>query len=135
MTLDELSTAIAAAPGETVLRFDFGTEVLGPGYHLTELRHAELSSIDCGYHQETRREAVMQLMLGGRATLTLEKLSGILTAAAIPGDAKIVVEAAPDNASLRLYDVPDLAEQSGDLTLTLAPKRPVCGLAVRTGCC
>lgn len=131
MNLTAFRTSIDAANGSDLLAFDFGMVVPGPGYLLTELRHAHLASIDCGHHQSRRDEAVIQLILGGKSSLTLDKLSGILDAAKISPEAEIVVEATPDNGALRLFYPTTATADDAQLILKLAPKRPVCAFAQR----
>ena len=75
---------------------------IGAGYHVTELKLAEVQGIDCGANQRGWRETVVQLLDGhGREHMSVGKFTAILDQSikALPGlgDASVRIEFAPRN--------------------------------------
>lgn len=137
--LSSLETVRADAP--VAFRTD-GAEI-GGGYHVTELRHAQIDGIDCGGRQAAWREASMELLDGTlppTRRMTAQKLRSILrqSLTALPdlGDAPFHIEWAPGNAGLSRYAIGNVTETGEEVEIALIAGRAVCKpAAARKGCC
>ncbi len=155
MTLDELRAALAAADRAAPLVFragdgEIGGETggeIGGGYHVTELRHAAVTGIDCGGNVARWDEAWLQLLDGpGGDHMTVGTFLKILdrSVAGVPGlgAAPLRVEFAPGNRGLRSHaaGAPEVA--GGRAIVPLEEEHALCkpALAARVagtsnGCC
>ncbi|MEL7026893.1 MAG: DUF6428 family protein [Pseudomonadota bacterium] len=122
----------------------FATEdgMVGDGYHITELKHAEVKSIDCGGRQAAWDEVGVQILdIAGERPMAAEKLAGILERSidAIPGlgRAPVHVEFGHGNQNLSRYDVAGLSFDKGEVRVSLSRAHAVCKPAVEkgSGCC
>ena len=123
------------AEGDQIL-FEAEGDKVGRGYHLTELRLARISSIDCGGVSDAWDEAQMQVLdAPGDAAMSAGKMAGILarSAKAIDGlaDAPLNVEFSPGNQGLGRYRLgaPRVAE--GVVTIPLTAMGPECKALTR----
>lgn len=146
MNLTDLQSRLADAPADAALVFATPKGDIGGGYHVTELRHADVTAIDCAARVETWTEATMQLLDGndgyhlrvGRFRDILEKS---LTTVDGLGAATLRVEFANANQGLGLYRVAGIEGQGGRVLVTLDDDRAVCrpglaaALAGKPGCC
>ncbi|PRY95695.1 hypothetical protein BCF33_1319 [Hasllibacter halocynthiae] len=132
-TLLDLVQALRGGP-EVHLVVSAPSGVLGPGWHVTELRRHRTATLGCDGIQGARQTAEIELMAGGGRPLTPARLLAILErgAEAMPslGDLPLRVAAAPDGA-LQSYRVAGIE----GATLRLEPLGPACPGRVRTGCC
>ncbi len=79
MTLDELLASTRSLPADLPLVFATDDGPIGAGYHVTELKLANIASIDCGGRTRSWSEAVLQLLDGqGRDHMSVGKFSAIL---------------------------------------------------------
>ncbi len=145
-TLRDLAAALAKVPAETPTVFVTDEGDIGGGYHVTELKLADIESIDCGARQDRWREAQVQLLDGqGRSYMTAGKLAGILdkSLSMLPGLAEVPfsVEFAHGNRGLSRYTLGAPVTEGARITLPLAAERAQCKpLAQRpnfaaAGCC
>ncbi|MDF0600851.1 DUF6428 family protein [Psychromarinibacter sp. C21-152] len=146
-TLDAFLTTLRSADPNLPTRFRTPGGDLGAGFHITELKHADIESIDCGGRRSRFREAVVQVLDGrGPRAMPAGKMAAILARSLteIPGlgDAPFAVECAPANRGLTRYraDVPRI--EDGHLVIALSPEHAVCkpmadraGCAPKTPCC
>lgn len=91
---------------------------IGGGYHVTELRHSEVTGIDCSGHLSRWRDARVQLLdAPGDNPMTIGTLRGILakSIAQLPELATVpfAVEFGPKNRDLRVMSV-DEPKSDGD---------------------
>lgn len=131
MTLEELRGELHGADGDAPLVFATGDGTIGPGYHVTEFRQADVTGIDCGGTLSTWSEAVMQVMDGhGRSHMQVGKFLSILSKSLAQvdglGDAPLRVEFAPGNAGLGLFAVDGVTAKADGATVTLAAEGAVC---------
>ena len=131
MTLNDLRSALEAAPAEAPIVFRTAAGDIGGGYHVTELRRADVAGIDCGGRQAHWTEATVQLLDGhGGDHMAAGKLRGILdkSLSAIPGlgDADVRVEFAPGNDGLGLFEFAAPRRQDGRVVIALNEARAVC---------
>lgn len=136
MSLDEFLITLSDAPDESALVFATAQGDIGAGYHVTELRLAEVTGIDCGGVVSHWGEATLQLLDGGgRAHMQVGKFRSIaqrsIAKVAGLGSAPLRVEFAHGNAGLGLYGIGEVVMAAARSTVTLAPDRALCKPAVR----
>lgn len=131
MTLRALDTNLSAFPDQTKVIFETDSGRIGGGYHLTELKLAQVTSIDCGGQMDSWTEASLQLLDGPigdhmtaakfRAIIShsLDRIAGL-------GDVSLSVEFAPQNAGLRLYEIADVQDSDGAAIVALREKTALC---------
>lgn len=110
MNLNDLIASLGDAPDTMPLVFETADGEVGAGYHVTELKLAQITGIDCGASVNKWTEASLQLLDGdGQAHMPLGKFLGILRRSEwkVPGlgDAPLKVEFAHGNAGLRTYEL------------------------------
>jgi hypothetical protein len=139
MTLTELTEALAAAPADAPLIFEAPTVRSAPGYHVTELKLAEVSAIDCGGRQDSWREATLQILDGqGGAHMPVGKFLSIArrSAAAMDGLGAhpLRVEFAAGNARLELFEPQAPRLEEGAVVIPLGAQRATCKPAASLCC-
>ena len=146
-SVKELTTFLASQPATDEVLFEAEGDAVGLGYHLTELRMARISSIDCGGVEDAWDEAQMQVLdAPGDEAMSAGKMAAILkrSAEAVHGLAKapLNVEFSRGNQGLGRYrlGVPRVSE--GVVTLPLTRMGPECKAMSRafdkpeaSGCC
>ncbi len=139
-TLAEFVEILSGSNPDAAAVFHTQSSEIGRGYHITELKLADVQSIDCGGRQNRWQEAQLQLLDGqDGARLTVGKVASILTRsrAAIPAlaDVPLSVEFAPGNRGLQRYRI-GVPETAGDrMRLPLIDERAQCKPAVEMACC
>lgn len=131
-TLSDIAAQLDAFPPDALLTFR--TEAgagTGPGYHLTELKLADVRSIDCGGRLSRFTEARLQLLDGSEGiSLTVGKARGILAKSLRAldglGDAPLIVEFAPANAGLSQFRPASVRSSNGAAEVALTPDAAVC---------
>ncbi len=125
-------TAYLKGRGDTdQVLFEAEGDAVGRGYHLTELRLAKISSIDCGGVADAWDEAQMQVLdAPGDVAMSAGKMAAILSrsAAEIKGlaNAPLNVEFSPGNDGLGRYRLGAPRAAAGVVTLPLTPMGPEC---------
>lgn len=141
--LSQLNTQDEAQP----LVFVTDEGAIGGGYHVTELKQAKMTSIDCGGNVADWGETIIQLLDGqsgthmhvgkfvGIANQSMKRLSAL-------GDAKLYFEFTHKNKGLRRYRANALRANGDGVTIFLEEERALCkpaaALAVTSqtsGCC
>lgn len=120
---------------------------VGGGYHITELKHGSIDSIDCGGRQSSWSEVAIQVLdVYGESPMPVERLRGILARSieAITGlaAAPVHVEFGHKNQSLSRYDIAGLDIGPTAVRVSLARAHASCkptaerALSVQsTSCC
>lgn len=131
MNLADLSGAFADAPDTTPLVFVTDEGEIGAGYHLTELKFAQITGIDCAARVTEWTEATVQLLDGdGRSHMQLGKFRSILrqSVTTIPGlkDAPLKVEFAHGNEGMRTYEMEMPDVQPDCAMIRLRDSRAMC---------
>lgn len=131
MTLDDLLAATRTLPPELPLVFATDDGPIGSGYHVTELKLAQIVSIDCGARTSSWSETVLQLLDGqGRSHMPVGKFAGILAQSVRKvdglGASPAFVEFGHLNAGMQIFQpkAPEMTE--GAVTLRLEPVRAHC---------
>ena len=139
-TLNEFIDTLSNAAPHAAAVFQADGRDIGPGYHITELKLADIHSIDCGGRQARWQEAQLQLLDGQDGErLTVGKVRGILeqSRAALPGlgAVPLSVEFAHGNRGLQRFTLgaPDAGPDRVGLPLINVAAQ--CKPAVETGCC
>lgn len=131
MTLTQLLADLAKCPPSASLVFVAEGERIKAGYHLTEVKQARISSVDCGGRNSEWQEAVLQLLDGyGRTHMPVRKFQAILTRCLelLPdlADLPVHAEFGAANAGLRIYALTAPVEAGGQVTIRLTEKRAQC---------
>ena len=135
-TIRDLSQALEAAPADARVRFETEIAQAKPGYHVTELRLAQVQSIDCMGNRRDEQQGHLQILDGGfGAAMQAGKLKAILQKStnALPDllDAPLVVEFSPENNALGLYSLGAVTHSSADVAITLNAAKAQCRPAVK----
>ena len=149
MNLNDLQSRLENIPIEIPLIFVTGEGPIGAGYHVTELKLANIVSIDCGAQTESWSETTLQLLDGhGDANMPVGKFRAIVRQSieSVEGLAlsPLRVEFSHGNAGLQIFELqgPEISES--EVTLTLVPVQARCKPAMRmvgsnaevgSGCC
>lgn len=148
MTCNSLLETLETLPGDAPLVFSTPEGEIGDGYHVTELKLAHVTGIDCGARMSTWSEATLQLLDGtGGGHMPVGKFAGILKQSIGKvsglGGAPLQVEFAHGNKAKRLYlpETPELL--NGRILIGLRDTRANCkpaldmraALGSSTGCC
>lgn len=139
-TLAAFIDLLDAADPETPVVFATQNGALGPGYHVTELKLAQINSIDCGGNHAGWTETQLQLLDGSMGKhLTAGKVASILRRSAHSVDglssAALWIEMAPRNQGLSRYRVNGLQADGKSVRVDLIEGRAQCKPAVAMGCC
>jgi hypothetical protein len=116
---------------DTPLAFATAAGAVGGGYHITELKHTLVRSIDCGGREDSWEEAHLQLLDGpGGDLLPVGKVARILgrclAALPDPADAPLSVEFGHGNAGLGRF-TPEAPERAnGRAVIFLRPETAAC---------
>ena len=133
-----LLRAAEAAP-EARLRFEVGGRVMARGLHVTEMRRAKVSAVDCGLGRRDWEEAQLQLLVMGRGSMRGGTLAGLLRrgveALSLDPEVPLVVEAAPDGGAAERHRVAAVEGEGATLRVRLEPLRPSCRPMQTAGCC
>lgn len=138
MKLSALLKTIEAAPPETPVIYATQTATIGKGYHLTEIKAAQISGIDCGGNMSHYHEVTMQLLDGSYGRyMTSQKLSRILqhSLKKLPelDKAEVRVEFSPNNEGLQIFSLQDPELSQSGIRLPLLPEGAVCKPALAAG--
>ncbi|MEL6296930.1 MAG: DUF6428 family protein [Pseudomonadota bacterium] len=138
MTLEQLLGALQPS-GEAALVFSADGVPIQAGYHVTEIKHAEIQSLDCGRGAHQWSELIVQLLDGAggdRTHMPASKFVEIAQAglAHVPGaqSADLKFEFASANGALHRYEIADVRRESdGTVVVALQAERAQCKAASR----
>lgn len=135
-SVNELTSFLKGRSDKDQVLFEAEGDEVGRGYHLTELRLATISSIDCGGVADAWGEAQMQVLdAPGEEAMSAGKMTAILTrsAAEIEGlaDAPLNVEFSPGNLGLGRYRLGAPRAADGFVTIPLTSMGPECKAMTR----
>lgn len=143
-TLDFFQAQLTESDFDRKLMFTTGDHDVGAGYHVTELKFADVKGIDCGANQTAWAESTIQLLDGhGGQHMRVGKFAKIVdqSVRAIPGlgAAPLRVEYGPGNRGLQLYRIGAVQRTDDALLVTLlsdqAQCKPVAVADAEEGCC
>jgi hypothetical protein len=133
--IDSLAKLRAALErhGAKPLVFHYGARAIASGYHVTEVKAADLASLDCGANPERWRETVIQLWDIERpheAHMTAAKFLGILAKVSerVPIDeaALLIFEVGDSSSPMQVFTVGRLDARDDRVDVTLAPRPATC---------
>ena len=147
-TLNSLLNALESEAADVAAVFTTKSGEIGEGYHVTELKLADIQSIDCAGRIDNWQETQLQLLDGNSGNhISVKKFSGIVRASIskIPelADAPLSVEFSPNNEGLQRYEIERVSAESGRVLIELSQGKATCKPAavtiskpeVKTGCC
>ncbi len=132
-TLEELRNALTGhTEHDLILRHE--TEVIGRGYHVTEIKAGTFVTLDCGSNPDKWSETIFQVedspLHDGAAQMTGGKFLAILkkTAEMLPLDklSRVTFEVGPFGSAMRVFDVIDVQNEGKDVAVVLAPRSALC---------
>lgn len=131
MTLQEIVSDLQELPSDAGLIFESSSGPVGNGYHVTELKRMNITSIDCGGRVADWTEAALQLLDGaGTEPMRVGKFLAIVrqSAVALPGlaEAPLHVEFAPENRGMRLHDLAPPRASGDHVVIGLSEIRATC---------
>lgn len=131
MTLNLLLAHLKSATAETPVVFIADSVKIGSGYHVTELKLARITSIDCGGRLAEWTEAAMQLLDGSKGEfMTSSKLAAILEQSVRQvkelGNAQAHIEFAPGNKGMRKYHMRPPKLKDGNLLIQMEESHAAC---------
>lgn len=147
MTPNQLLESLNAFPVDAPLVFRTEVGPIGDGYHVTELKHAQITSIDCGARVAEWSEAALQLLDGrGGGHMAVGKFAGIVRQSIrrvkALAECPMHVEFAHGNSGLRIYQLSGPRLEEGAVAFHLAEGRAHCKPALEQvaagregGCC
>ena len=138
-TLDSLVAQLGRVAPDQPLIFATDAGDIGQGYHVTELKHLTINSIDCGGRRSSWTEAQLQLLDGDYgAHMHVGKFISIArhSIASVEGldDAPLSVEYAPRNQGLHRYRIGAMAPGRDGVRVTLVQDAAVCKPAMAAPC-
>jgi len=135
MNISDLS-AILNEKTNSELKFYFDGSPINPGYHVTEVRHAAIKSLDCGRESDTERwdEITIQLLDGSpdstQGHMSGSKFLGIIGTAlkSLESDAApyLFFEFAPGNGPIRKLSIESVEQTATETSVSLGSERAVC---------
>ncbi|KAJ56403.1 hypothetical protein ACMU_05520 [Actibacterium mucosum KCTC 23349] len=142
MSLAALAEQLKPLDPDAPLIWQTDAGPISGGYHVTELKLARVSSIDCGARQSAWTEARLQLLDGGGGDhMKLGRFQQILTQSfkALPdlANAPLIVEYAPENSGLHTFSVAQVSSNNWQVTIDLRADAAICKPAADLGkaCC
>ncbi|MEM7269357.1 MAG: DUF6428 family protein [Pseudomonadota bacterium] len=136
-TLNALVQRLAEAPEGAEVVFHDGAREVGRGYHITELKLAQIESIDCGGVRNSWTETQLQLMEGAAdSAMQAGKMAAILSRSAESvkglGEAPLSIEYGPLGGGLSRHGV-SVSAEDGAIRIDLTQENAVCKVMVRAG--
>ncbi len=130
-TLTDLLTDLKTLDPDLPLVFATNAGEIGGGYHVTELKRAEINSIDCGGTLSAWVETNLQLLDGsGRDHMKVGKFIAIAerSLAAVDGlaEGQLAFEYSPENIGLHRYSAAEIRSLPDKVLLHLSEDRAAC---------
>jgi len=131
--LYELKAAFKANPNLPLL-FKLDEETIHPGYHVTEIKHAVVNSMDCGQGTEQWDEVIVQLLDGSALFkgehMSCAKFMGIVSTAIesqdIDENTLTYIEFAPNNGALRKLVIDSVEQKESEVIVHLSNPTAMC---------
>jgi len=130
-TLNDVLAALKTQGADLPLVFETDEGDIGGGYHVTELKQAAITSIDCGGNLHDWSETHVQLLDGQTGThMSAGKFTSIADRSAAKistlGEAPLFFELGLKNNGLRRYQVQGLVPGDDRIRLQLSEGHAVC---------
>ena len=125
--------------GDQTVRIILPDGPMGAAFHVTEIKHHKITSLDCGRGQHAWEEVVIQLLDGNSGqSLTARKLRGILSAAPTVNTLPLAFEGGLQNRMMARFKIAAVEATPEIFTLSLTPDTATCKPAAKIGqpsCC
>jgi len=128
--------SVVGENSDQTLKFYFEGSAINPGYHVTEVKHAQIKSRDCGKNSGVDEwdEVTIQLLDGSSEStqghMSGSKFNGILNSAlkslAVSSAAHLFIEFAPDNGPIRKLSIDSVETVEDETFVYLDSERAVC---------
>lgn len=135
ININELVSEIGENSDRT-LKFYFEGSAINPGYHVTEVRHSQIKSRDCGKKSGVDEwdEVTIQLLDGSsnskQGHMSGSKFIGILNSAlgslAVSSAQHLFIEFAPGNGPIRKLSIDSVETVEDETSVYLDSERAVC---------
>lgn len=105
---------------------------IGNGYHVTEIKLADITSVDCGSGSDRWQEVIIQLLDGASAkpAMTCGKFRSIMNKAQASlkpaNDSRLVFEYSPSNGTLQRLQVHTVSNQNDSRIIELGGTKAEC---------
>lgn len=139
-TAGEMLMALEMLDPDIPVGFATAAGAIGGDYHITELKLADIRSVDCGGRESRWSEAALQLLDGsGEGWMSASKMASILRRciSSLPdlADVPLSVEFAHGNQGLGRYTPGPPRAEGSRAVVPLLNGAAQCKPAVETGCC
>jgi len=140
-----------AVNGDSALVFTHDGIAIKPGYHVTEIKHAKINSLDCGSGTDSWEEIVIQILDGSSLSLSdhmsgskfLNILRGSMKTLEISDNTQLYFEYAPGNGPIRKLTAESIRTDDDATTISLSGASASCkpferakeSLGVGAACC
>lgn len=147
LTLNQLRTRLephAALP----LALNYAGRTIQPGYHVTEIKAAHFSALDCGGNPDQWRETVLQVedlsAREGNDTMSVGKFLSILgrveQALSMDPSSRVTIEISRPGEAMQVFDIAHVEAGQDRASLQLAMRPAICKPRHRasqpeTACC
>lgn len=131
MNLKRFAERLTQLDPDAPLVFTVQEQEISAGYHVTEFKSAQITSIDCGANLRRWQGASLQLLDGaGDAHMSVSRFLTIAAQSikALPEleDARLRIEFALQNKGLEIFELGEVAERDGAVYAELVPSRAQC---------
>ena len=136
MNLQDLNTALMPVADDVSIRFQSDEGLVGPGFHITELKAAKIEAIDCGGAMDQWDEVILQLMDGHEGQpMRADRLRSILkhSIGKIPAlaEAEVRVEFSHGNQGMGIHRMSNLHLGDAQAVIELTQDQAVCKANIR----
>jgi len=129
----ELKAVLEANP-DSPLVFSFDGQAINPSYHVTEVKHAAMNSLDCGSGKDQWEEITVQLLDGSALFkgkhMSFGKFMGIVGKAieslSFDENTLTFIEFAPNNEGLRKLVIDRVDHNEGQVLVHLSSPTALC---------
>jgi hypothetical protein len=138
----DLDALRAALSGQEALPLvlTYAGRTIQPGYHVTEIKAARFSAIDCGGNPDSWTETVLQVEdiagKGDTSFMSVGKFLSILgrvdSALAMDATSRVTIEVSRPGEAMQVFDIAEVAVSDDRLTLVLEPRPAICKPRHRT---
>lgn len=133
--IQDLLAALRTNPDMPV-QFHVDDSSINPGYHVTEVRHAVINSVDCGKHSDIEQwnELTIQLLDGSsnstQGHMQAKKFAGIIQKSIerleIDSPTRLFFEFSPNNSPIRKLNIASIDVVDQSIAVWLGNEKAVC---------
>lgn len=112
----------------------YGSRTIRPGYHVTEVKAAQFSTLDCGRNADSWQETVLQIEDLGPPDETermkvgkfLSILRAVESAVRLEPSSRVTIEIGRPGEPMQVFDIGALTVAGDEAMLDLAPRAAIC---------